>query len=467
LAAFLLSALPVVAGFLVVHLIWSERTWRALVLQLFLGAGLGLGLQSLLYFAFLLAFAGRTWFVFFEVAATAFLLAVVIRRDGGRGPRRALSQPVERVGPVSGILVGAALVVAAISLLSTADYLLRRRQGDWDAWMMYNRAARFIHMDQTHWLQSFSPEMDPLFHADYPLLLAMNITAGWDALKTEANAVPMLQSALFAVGCAGLLASALAQSKSIGQASLGIIILWGVPTFLSEGARQMADVPLAFFILATGVTMAYALREDKPHLLILAGFAAGLGAWTKNEGSLLVIGALVALLAASARTGTRTRLALLVCGLALPVAVLLYFKLFIAPPGDMLTGGAARLSERLLDASRHAQILAYFAGQLVTFGAWEWMPLAIGIIPILVAYLLLFRGGLTHPERSGLLAAITIVAVQLLGDYAAFLMTPYPLEWHLSYSTVRLIVQVFPLLVFAVLSASLPVERLLARPASA
>ena len=65
-----------------------------------------------------------------------------------------------------------------ISLLSTANYLLRRRQGDWDAWMMYNRAARFLYAIRRHWLDSFSPRMDPIFHADYPLLLAGNIAGG-------------------------------------------------------------------------------------------------------------------------------------------------------------------------------------------------------------------------------------------------------------------------------------------------
>jgi hypothetical protein len=86
---------------------------------------------------------------------------------------------------IQGILVGLGCVVLLVSLSSTVSYLLRRKQGDWDAWMMFNRAARFIYRDQANWLESFSPRMDPIFHADYPLLLAMNITAGWDTLGYE------------------------------------------------------------------------------------------------------------------------------------------------------------------------------------------------------------------------------------------------------------------------------------------
>ena len=47
--------------------------------------------------------------------------------------------------------------------------------------------------------------MDPIFHADYPLLLAMNTASGWDTLGNETPHVPMTQSALFAIACAGLL----------------------------------------------------------------------------------------------------------------------------------------------------------------------------------------------------------------------------------------------------------------------
>ena len=51
-----------------------------------------------------------------------------------------------------------------------------------------------------------------------------------------------------------------------------------------------------------------------------------------------------------------------------------------------------------------------------------------------------------------------ILVVQLLGYYGAFLITPYDLTWHLSDSTERLVLQIFPLLLFLILCTSLPVE---------
>jgi len=54
-------------------------------------------------------------------------------------------------------------------------------------------------------------------------------------------------------------------------------------------ASQYADVPLAFFCLATLVLLCLADRQEKGRhgFLVLAGLACGMAAWTKNEGAAL------------------------------------------------------------------------------------------------------------------------------------------------------------------------------------
>jgi hypothetical protein len=320
--------------------------------------------------------------------------------------------------------------------------------------MMYNRAARFVYLDQAHWLGSFSPSMDPIFHNDYPLLLGMDIASVWDTLGRDTPQVPMVQSALFAAGCAGLLTSALVAIKSSGQGALGLVILWGVPIVVNEGARQMADIPLAFYVLATGIFLnLYALRREAG-LVILAGVSAGLGAWTKNEGALLVIGTLVAVLFAFVRRDSWRVLLYAVAGLAGPVAIVLYFRIFLAPPGDMLSGAGLRAVQQTLDAARHAAILGYAWKVFTDFGSWGIAPLAIGILPILTVYYLLFRAPMSGGHQLACIAGIVILAVQLIGYYAAYVLSPYDLAWHLSYSSPRLMLQVFPLLLFVLLCAS-------------
>jgi hypothetical protein len=59
-----------------------------------------------------------------------------------------------------------------------------------------------------------------------------------------------------------------------------------------------------------------------------------------------------------------------------------------------------------------------------------------------------------------------MLGIQLLGYYAAYLVSPYELAWHLSYSSTRIVLQLFPLLLFLILCASREAEMVLA-PASA
>jgi hypothetical protein len=459
----LVFALPLLYGILLVRLIWPERRLRYLPFQLALGVGVGLGLRSLLYFVYLLLFAGQNWFVGIELTAFLVLLGFSVRQT--RGPatfRDSVINATRSFGRRHLLLGTVAAVVVVVSLLATGNYLLRRRQGDWDAWMMYNRSARFMYLDQAHWLQSFSPLMDPLFHADYPLLLATNIAASWQELGRETAAVPMVQSALFSLGCAALLAGTVGGATTFGQGALALIILWGIPIFVNEGARQMADVPLAYYILATGALIFLSSTLRQRSLLVLAGLTAGLGAWTKNEGAVLILGAAAGVLIARRGQGIWKSLGYYGVGLAAPLAVLLYFRLVLAPAGDMLGGGVTRFANQGLDPSRHLEIVRYFGQVLAGFGSWGIPPLALGIIPILVAYFLLVGAGSGIGKPQSYLALGAILVIQLAGDYGAFLLTPYDLAWHLSYSTNRLILQVFPLFLFVILSAARPAESVLA-----
>ncbi len=443
--------LPLWMGMSLAHLLWPERRPAALLFKAFLGIGLGLGLSSLLYFLYLLAFAERRGFVFVQLAVCLVLLGSLLAQERRRG---GFSWPRGRISRLQGFLLGAAGLVFVISLLSTASYLLRRKQGDWDAWMMYNRAARFIYRDRAHWLESFSPRLDPIFHPDYPLLLALNTASGWDLLGQETPRVPMLQSALFAVACVGILFAALILARSPGQAGLGVVILWGAPILVNEGARQMADLPLAFFILATVVLVYLYVVEARPGLLLLAGLSAGLAAWTKNEGSVFVLASGLSLLLAFFRHQPWRVLLRYLLGLAFPIAIVLSFKLFLAPAGDVLSNVPGRALQQLLDPSRHAQILRAFGHTLLRFGDWRTGAWPLGLIPTLGVYFLLFRAPQPRSQRRAYTAGGAMLLFQWLGDYGAYLVSPYDLSWHLGYSIGRLILQVFPALLFLLLSAT-------------
>ncbi len=367
----LLAFFPAILnGVLLAHLLWPERSFWAVAVKFFLGIGLGLGLRSLFYFLYLLVLAGHHAYLLVDLGSTLLLILLTVLAERRAGMAAWSKFVLPHTVMMQRIALAVAAAVVILSLFATSSYILRRRQGDWDAWMMYNRAARFLFIDQANWLASFSPRMDPIFHPDYPLLLAGDIVAGWDILGHESASIPMLQSVLFSLACLGLFGAVLASVKSFGQATLGVTILWGIPAFVNEGARQMADVPMAFFILATAALLALYALKDHPGLLGLAGLTAGLGAWTKNEGAVLIVGAGLAIVVLfSTRRFWRTLLTFAV-GVALPGTILAGFRLLIAPAGDILSAAAGGSLAQALDLSRHALILQQMWGDIIGFGGW-------------------------------------------------------------------------------------------------
>jgi 4-amino-4-deoxy-L-arabinose transferase-like glycosyltransferase len=264
----------------------------------------------------------------------------------------------------------------------------------------------------------------------------------------------MLISALFSLACLGILVSALASLKSVGQAAFGLIVFWGTPEVVNEGARQFADVPLAFFILATlALIYLYAVYK-RPMLIVLSGLTAGLAAWTKNEGTLFVITMALALVVAFLRERPLTILLWYVLGVAFPLVIVAYFKLFLAPPSDVLSNSPARSIQQIMDASRHLEILHFFWSVFLGFGGWTALSLPTGIIPVLLVYFLLFRSPPEEGHRNNYVAGITMLIMQMLGYYGIYLISPYPIKWHLNFSAERLVLQLFPVVSFLILCAS-------------
>ena len=69
------------AGILIVHLLWPERGWKAGWVKIFLGIGLGLGQASLLDFIYMLLFSNENGFLFVQLALFAGLLIAVVVRE--------------------------------------------------------------------------------------------------------------------------------------------------------------------------------------------------------------------------------------------------------------------------------------------------------------------------------------------------------------------------------------------------
>jgi hypothetical protein len=124
----LFYALPLVGGALLVHLLWPNRRPSSMVFKAFLGAGLGLGLQSLLYFVYLLTFATGDGFLALEVTTVVALGALVLRKYKSIGPSARVGG-LARPTPAQWALAAVAAVVFLVSLSSTATNSALRTPG--------------------------------------------------------------------------------------------------------------------------------------------------------------------------------------------------------------------------------------------------------------------------------------------------------------------------------------------------
>jgi 4-amino-4-deoxy-L-arabinose transferase-like glycosyltransferase len=278
----------------------------------------------------------------------------------------------------------------------------------------------------------------------------------WVFAGGETVAGPILIAFVFMAGTSLLLYSGLALLDGKLRASLATIVLAGTPLFIRRSATQYADVPLAFFYLATLVLLCLADREKEGRhgLLALAGLACGMAAWTKNEGLLFMVCVLLARIWTLARTsGIRTcwsQMRPFLAGLLPVVLVILFFKIRYAVPNDILgPAGRASALERVLTPSRYATTGEWFLKQAFAFGQWDELRfIPISSVPLLLGALVLF--GLKSDARGlqGPTTAAWTLGLTLAGYFFIFLITPNTLEWQLSRAGVRLLLQLWPSALF-------------------
>jgi hypothetical protein len=225
--------------------------------------------------------------------------------------------------------------------------------------------------------------------------------------------------------------------------------LLGTPYFVEHGASQYADVPLSFFILATLALLAYQDRvwPQTPGLSALAGITAGMAAWTKNEGLLLV---LAVMLANGVIQLWKRRCSMLVrqarffaAGLIPVLAVVVVFKRTLATPNFFLhqqTG--ATLFERLTDPDRSRAL----AQALVTHG-WNFGGLSASAF-LFVAFYVVCVGLPCKEQRAAVQTSAWTLAMMLGGYCIVSLISPASMTWQTSTSLDRLLLQLWPGVLF-------------------
>jgi hypothetical protein len=412
-------------GFGIVHLIWNATDGKSLLIKIFLSAGVGFGISSLIGFIWIWVGLPLAIYVVLESISALALTAWVL-----------YTQPIQFKRTDKPDLVWSLLFSAGVFLfiLNLAFYSLQFPHGRPDAWINWNVVARFIYLGGADWQATFLRQLD---HPDYPLFMAMTNAITWVFLGEPSTWGPIAFHFTLSLFTAGLLFAFINLLRDFKQASLAVIFFMALPFIVDQGMRQYNDLLLAYLILAAGgLTLIYLQTKDLK-VAVLAGLLVGLGGWAKNEGLSAILVFSLIWVWISLKKDERPGLQKYLLGLAFPLIVIALFKIFLAPANDLLSASGSAL-DKLKDVERYLTI-AREAGTLLWNVAGTPIPL-FGLIILLVLSL-----GRSTQQIPGLSKIAVVIGLQWLLYIGIYLMTPLDLTYHIKTSADRLLLHVLPL----------------------
>lgn len=433
---FLSIGIPIVTGFAFTRVLlsggrrWCRHDW----LRLALGIGVGFGLCSCAFFLWLLVYGkSDALYMVAEIGLAAICAGIAIRRASECCLCRTFSKHEVIYRRNSRWLL---IAFATVFLFACLSFLLESRMypaGQGDGWAIWNLRARFLFRSGAQWRMAFSNNL-LWSHPDYPLLLPSMLARSWAYSGGEDVRAAVQIAMLLTFATVGVLTAGLWAIRGREKALLAGLMLLGTSSLIQLGAAQYADVPISYFMLST---LALLFLEDRlpPSVAVLAGTTAALAAWTKNEGVLffvlLIIGRKVA----------KRPVSMFLIGASGVLVLLAIFKLSLAPP-NYLFGQDLKttLLRDLTDPSRYLLIVAGFMHRIGQFGgAGALNPL----VPLAVVFMVMEY----KPEPAGRAAQLTLAGM-LAGIFATYLVTPFDLSWHIATSLDRLLLQLWPALLF-------------------
>ncbi len=450
-------ALPFLTGFFLTATILRDSKIPNKVL--FLSAcslPVGLGVVSLILFGSCLAFSQHGPEASFIVSVLLLLILTVISlRETlkiwrSRGQRLKDFQCYIKTKwqktslPARMILVFLSLLFA-VALFSFSHFFLLRSLNDfyggWDGRYFWNLKAKFFFRAPSEWKGMFHPALT-WSHPDYPLLVPGAVAWGWNWMRVETLAWPSMVGYVFSLSLCFFVIWYLASFVSAGSGMLAGAFLLSVPAYRLWSAVQYADVPLAFFITASALTLVTALRTHDAKIFLIAGLFAGLGAWTKNEG-LSFFWILVCCLVLARQK--KSCLLHFLLGSILFLLAIFYLKVFLDSSGNEFLNSRrdpTAVLSLLFDPWRIKLVLGSYL--FFAFSAHLWNGLWI---PFLAALVLRKVNSLFSLNS---LPAFLVIAQEMV-YFFILLITPYNLAIQIQTALTRLMLHTAPLaLVFAV-----------------
>lgn len=431
-------------GFAMVRAIWpAPRAWSAAdPLRVAVAPALGLGVGSLLYFLLRVVLRQPPMLVIGAVVlATAAAGGIAWMRGGSAAADEAAPRGTTPVW--LWLLFGAAGALAFFTFLMLTA---AAPHGEWDAWSIWTLRARFLFRAQ-EFTSPFSPAI-AWSHPDYPLLVPGAVALLWHAGAGESLRVAAFAGFAFLSSAVAVPYFVLRLLRGPALAALCALCILGATSLVRVGASLYADVPLASLIVVAAALLVYGLERGKAGPVALAAMAAGLAAWTKNEGLLFCVSLTLAhLISVQSVAEWRRRAQFLVpfaAGLGPVLGVVFYFKTRIAPANDLINAATGSLLQtRILEFNRYWMTFWSFVGESLTFGNALVPPVIVFSVWLALVRMRQAVGG-AH------LVPLITAGLQLAGYFAVYVISPADLDWQLNTSLPRLLLHVWPLFVCGV-----------------
>jgi len=458
MTGFIISLLlPFCVLYLLLTCLFRERLSENFIFKICLSFGTGQGMASAVYFILMASGLSGSSLKTSDITITLIFLIILTVIYYSQKHTASVSENSDILPKHLALTV---LIMFLLTASAAFTGYLSKPEGGWDGWAIWNMRARFIFRSE----QDLSVLLKNGYeggHLGYPLMLPCVISRAWHYAGSELKFIPALISALFAFSCAGLLYSAFSCMGKKVNGAMASVMLLGTMFFQRQIQAQYADIPLSFFFLSALICLWRYLQKNVHALLVPAGIAAGLAAWTKNEGLVFCAGFIICALLADKRgtspfapqlTADRAskgrgpaKLLLseadtapgkylsLAAGLFIPLTAIVIFKNTFSPPPEFTSGHG-----RITDLGRYSTILLESLKHIFSYSEW------VFFLPVL--FFTSEKAG-TDAKRAATVC-IFVLLIMSAGYFMAYLTSPYDLKWHIGTSAGRLITQLWPAIIF-------------------
>jgi hypothetical protein len=416
-------------GYLLIRLLAGKQQFNS-ILHMLLALVLGLGISSsVTFYAQILLSQFNRW-----IPVGIVVLGIIVSLRAKRSnllKEIATSPSAPRNDMIIALLT---LSVLAIPLAISGHYY---PLGGWDAWSCWSLKAKFIFLGQENWKDVLSPGLWRS-NTHYPLLWPLINVWFWDLGGRFDQAVPMLNSIVFALLTAGILLFGILElTGNLLTSILAAVVVTALPFGITLYTSQYSDSLLGLFLLSAFMALLLAEKYKLPKLKILSMVFLGLMSFTKNEGLMAagIAGALIIYREiVSTKKQHRNDTGKLIFWFILAALPTIIFTLFMAPKNEAFINGLLS-SDKPTTLSRLSVILVY---PFFEFISSKWNGL----------WLLVFGGILLSGKKlwQSTLGLIGLTLLLYMGVVMAYyaVNTFFEIQWWLSTTLSRILFALVP-----------------------